>query len=64
MNSKSEPSTSFGGGSHNWSSKSDPAVEGSMRSNQGKDISDGPTGVPIGLGFAGLHPKVGFCFCF
>ncbi|CAA2965725.1 Hypothetical predicted protein [Olea europaea subsp. europaea] len=57
MNSKSEPSTSFGGGSHNWSSKSDLAVEGSMRSNQGKDISDGPTGVPIGLGFAGLHPK-------
>ncbi|XP_022880315.1 large proline-rich protein BAG6-like [Olea europaea var. sylvestris] len=57
MNLKSEPSTSFGGGSHNWSSKSDLAVEGSMRSNQGKDISDGPTGVPIGLGFAGLHPK-------
>ncbi|KAL2503880.1 Ubiquitin-like superfamily protein [Abeliophyllum distichum] len=57
VNSKSEPSTSFQGGSHNWSSKSDLAVEGATRSNQGKDISDGSSGVPVGLGLGGLHPK-------
>lgn len=64
MNLKSEPSNSFAGGSHNWSNKSDLAIEGSTRSNQGKDISDGSSsGVPIGLGLGGLHPKVGRCFC-
>ncbi|CAA3029974.1 large proline-rich BAG6-like isoform X1 [Olea europaea subsp. europaea] len=58
VNLKSEPSNSFAGGSHNWSNKSDLAIEGSTRSNQGKDISDGSSsGVPIGLGLGGLHPK-------